>query len=409
MHLKHNLFDTQELVGNIIGHVIDHAPGQSKRDLLPCALVARLWTYPAQSCIFRQLRWSSTDLSSRWPLLHRTLGSAPYLVQHIRRLCIFCGPMPTNLLHLFLDMCTFPFTHLEHADVSLHYTMPVQNVLAVRQLFGLTTLRSVAIHWSRSSYDEPFHRLWELCSPSIKHLALNLHDGHHPPPKSAPRRSQTPVIFLESLHIVINGSSEHALDDTPFSLGKLNKLSVASFTEPILWHPFARSFQSVQYLAFAIGVRVLGSYDTPSNPVPKYNHTPTSIDLSLLPNLVVLAIRLDWLKSGVTEAELSKVLSSINAVNQISTIIFQTWVFESSMCEKLDAKLSSLPMRQPPIVVLDMNTEIYSQWRHHMPTLRSSNLASFFLRFDEQFLCFTPNQQLRRAVADSKCSCCEVD
>ncbi|KAJ7202598.1 hypothetical protein GGX14DRAFT_463027 [Mycena pura] len=347
MRWKQSPFDTQELVDIIIWH-IDHAPGKSKQDLLTCALVARFWTYPAQSCIFRQLLLGGKALGFRWPLLRRALGSAPYLVQHIRRLCFFGGTiMTTSLSDLFSDMCNFPFTHLEHADVSLphiHSPMPVQIVLAVRQLFSLSTLRSVAIFWPRSSDDaELFHRLWELCSPSIKHLELNL-NGYHPPPKSAPRRSQTPVIFLESLHIFTNDSFEHTLDATPFSLEQLNKLSVASFPEPMLWHSIAPSLQSVQYLAFAIGV-------------------------------------------GDDAAEGLKVLSGINAAHQISTIILETTMFESSVCKKLDAKLSSLPMRQPPIVVLDTNAENYSYWRQHMPTLRSSNL-------------------LRRAVEDLNCHCC---
>ncbi|KAJ7226708.1 hypothetical protein GGX14DRAFT_626808 [Mycena pura] len=231
--------------------------------------------------------------------------------------------MPTDFLDLFSDVCTFPFTHLEHADVSLDYTMPVQNVLAVRQLFGLTTLRSVAIIWSRSSDDaELFHRLWELCSPSIKHLVLYLHGSYRPPPNSARRRSQTPVIFLESLYIDANKSFEHALDATPFSLEQVNKLSVVSFAEPILWHSFAPSLQSVQYLALGLEVRVLGSYDTPSNPVAKYGagQTTASIDLSLLPNLVVLCT---WLNTETT----LEVLSGINAAHQISTIILRTGVF----------------------------------------------------------------------------------
>ncbi|KAJ7218630.1 hypothetical protein GGX14DRAFT_595429 [Mycena pura] len=397
MRWKQSPFDTQELVDCIIWH-IDHAPGQSKQDLLTCALVARLWTYPAQSCIFRQLLWGRIDLTYRWPLLRRALRSAPYLVQHIRRLSIFRRTQSTNLSDSFSDMCTFPFTHLEHADVSLprmHSPMPVQYVLAARQLFGLTTLRSVAIYWSMSSDDaQLFHRLWELCSPSIKHLELNLRGVYHPPPKSAPRRSQTPVIFLESLHIFTNHSLEHVLDATPFSLGQLNKLSVLSlalFTEPIIWHSFAPSLQSVQYLAFGVEVRVLGSYDTPSNPVFKYGETPASIDLSLLPNLVVLGIWFDCHSEDDPAETALKVLSGINAAHQISTIILRTDGFVSSVCEKLDAKLSSLPMRQPPIVVLDMDAKVVcSRWRQHMPTLCSSNLASFFLCFDEQFLCLHP-------------------
>ncbi|KAJ7202597.1 hypothetical protein GGX14DRAFT_699167 [Mycena pura] len=365
MRWKQSPFDTQELVDSIIWH-IDHAPGKSKQDLLTCALVATLWTYPAQSCIFRELSLSGKDLGYRWPLLRRALGFAPYLVQHIRRLCFF-GTMTTSLSDLFSDMCTFPFTHLEHADVSLpsiDSPMPVQNVLAVRQLFGLSTLRSVAIFWLGSSDDaELFHRLWELCSPSIKHLVLdlNLHGGSHPLPKFTPRRSQTPqaVIFLESLHIFSNVSFEHILDATPFSLEQLNKLSVASITEPILWHSIAPSLQSVQYLAFDV----------------EFGQTTASVDLSLLPSLVVLCIYFNC-EDNSAEGEL-KVLSGINAAHQIGTIILilETNMFESSVCKKLDAKLSSLPMRQPPIVVLDTNAENYSHWRQHMPTLRSSNLG----------------------------------
>ncbi|KAJ7207482.1 hypothetical protein GGX14DRAFT_635241 [Mycena pura] len=389
MHLKQSPFDTQELVASIIWH-LDHddAPGQSKQDFLTCALVARLWTYPAQSCIFRQLLWRPSHLCLCWPLLRRALGSAPYLVQHIRRLRIYSGELPTNFVDLFSDMCTFSFTHLEHADVFVDSTMPVQNVLAVRELFGLTTLRSVGFRWMRSSYDlESFRRLWELCSPSIKHLVLHLYAGsssYRPPPISAPRRSQTPVIFLESLYIYTSDSLDHVLHATPFSLGQLNKLSVSFFIKSVSWHPFVLSLQSLQYLAFGLDVRVLGSYDTPSNPVIKFGQTtPSSIDLSLLPNLVVLGI---WFnRVDAAEREL-KVLSTINAAHQISTIIFQTSVFVSSACEKLDAKLSSLPMRQPPIVVLDMDDGKYYQWRQNMPTLRSSNL-------------------LRRA--DPKCSCCK--
>ncbi|KAJ7226709.1 hypothetical protein GGX14DRAFT_417179, partial [Mycena pura] len=370
MHLKQSPFDTQELVHSIIWH-IDHTSAQSKRDLLTCALVARLWTYPAQSCIFRQLHWDPNDICLRWPLLRCTLDSAPYLVQHIRRLRIFWESIDFLDFKLFLDMCTFPFTHLEHADVSLEHAMPVQDILAVRQLFGLTTLRSVGFCWMGRSYDpELFGRLWELCSPSIKHLALSLHGDCHPPPKSAPRRSQTPVIFLESLHIDNDKSLKHALDATPFSLEQLNKLSVASNPEPILWHSIIPSLKNVQYFAFNV----------------EYGKRTASIDLSLLPNLVVLGIL--WFNCDNDAAEPNlKVLSSINAAHQISTIIIHDGVFVSSACEELDAKLSSLPMRQPPIVVLDMDIATSSQWRQHMPRLRSSN-------------------RLRRVVKDPECRCC---
>ncbi|KAJ7189752.1 hypothetical protein GGX14DRAFT_408562 [Mycena pura] len=156
---------------------------------------------------------------------------------HIRWLWIF-GDEASDCSDLLSDMCTFPFTHLKHAHVSLLSPMPVQAVLAIRQLFGLTTLRSVGIRWLRRSYDaELFHRLWELCSPSIKHLVLDL---DRLSPNSAPRRSLNPVVFLESLRIVTIHSFEQALDATPFSLAQLNKLSVGRFTKPILWHPFAQ-------------------------------------------------------------------------------------------------------------------------------------------------------------------------
>ncbi|KAJ6553735.1 hypothetical protein DFH09DRAFT_1318759 [Mycena vulgaris] len=73
----------------------------------------------------------------------------------------------------YAAICNFPFTHLKAVYTTL--TLFSASAIALQQLLVLPTLRSAQI--GCASYDPAtFMRIWDRCSPTIRHLGIHLRD-----------------------------------------------------------------------------------------------------------------------------------------------------------------------------------------------------------------------------------------
>ncbi|KAJ7662557.1 hypothetical protein DFH06DRAFT_1396626 [Mycena polygramma] len=130
-------FAVQDLVDYLMDFLC-----HSKADLKTCALVCRSWLYPAQSHLFRRISiilHSELGDMDVWP---RLLYASPHLHRHIRQLEL-CFRTAQGSAARVSEVCDFPFTHLEWVWCTYVGDLSAQNAVALRQLFGLPTLRHV--------------------------------------------------------------------------------------------------------------------------------------------------------------------------------------------------------------------------------------------------------------------------
>ncbi|KAJ6556502.1 hypothetical protein DFH09DRAFT_564270 [Mycena vulgaris] len=242
----------QELVNHIIDFLHD-----TPTDLKACALVSHAFLYEAQSHIFKELSIghfgaTTIDVAALWSRCQATLHTSPHLVQHIHRLAL--SP-PLMSIAILSAICTFPFTHLKEIRVS-PFILSHPIAIALQQLFGLPTLRFVAL---RCLYNNPstLIEIWDRCAPGIKHLELRClqasTEAVHPTSHCWPA-----PIRLDSLRIVNPmigplGPSSHAL--CPFDYSGLRVLAITS-SEVLRWPQIIPALRTVETLDFAVPVRM---------------------------------------------------------------------------------------------------------------------------------------------------------
>ncbi|KAJ7697203.1 hypothetical protein B0H17DRAFT_1265722 [Mycena rosella] len=171
-------FSVQELLDHSIGCLHD-----STSDLRACALVSR------SCCAAVERRWSS---------LREILHASHHLTRHIRRLSLAQYAVAPET---FLEICNFPFTHLEAVAIDVLGSLSLPQGKAIRQLFSFPTLNCVLLSCDGAECSDYMH-IWGLCLPNIRSLELtgdiSSSGTSFPPPISHHPSSS---IHLESLRI----------------------------------------------------------------------------------------------------------------------------------------------------------------------------------------------------------------
>ncbi|KAJ7493025.1 hypothetical protein B0H11DRAFT_976675 [Mycena galericulata] len=152
--------------------LVDHTLGflDAAEDFRACALVSRLWAYPAQSRIFAEIDvgYDARLTGARLATLLAILEASPHLVGFISCLSIRNVDF-TRLSHLEA-LSLLPYKRLVTLSVfgdrdSSHFMayLPIQRLLRIPSLTSVTILCTFA-------EEEMFFRIWEGCSGNIRHL-----------------------------------------------------------------------------------------------------------------------------------------------------------------------------------------------------------------------------------------------
>ncbi|KAK6981141.1 hypothetical protein R3P38DRAFT_3115241 [Favolaschia claudopus] len=298
-----------------------------RSDLLACALVARSWTDPAQSHLFRAPYLANLEARKPHHVLskfHAALSSNPRLLHHVRRLTFAVEDwfyMDRALEPATVDqICNLAFTRLESLCIRTYKTV----LNSFSTLLTLPTLRRLEL-----SSANPDALAALMPGPSIQHLDLYCFDNavEFAFPNSVPMAD----ITLISLRLDLWGSPYslpgfHPSDVAPFNLTQLKALSfriTPSFSVGAVIKDMQCNNIEVLELDF------LGDYDG------------DSFDLGLFPNLRILRIN-SW---GNTSTTLLSTLASAVALRGLRTIFvaLATGNADWTSVEKLDPILASFP------------------------------------------------------------------
>ncbi|KAJ6555362.1 hypothetical protein DFH09DRAFT_1165247 [Mycena vulgaris] len=300
-------------------------------DLEACALVSRLWAYVAQRYLFREI---TVTRSTRCWWLNETLPTAPHLIPHIRHLSVY----PTD--YIVSEACRFPFTHLESVFIMNLGTISLPCALAMQNLFRLPTLRRINLGCGFIAPSDLL-KIWDRCSPSIKHLALDIgtHGNWRGTLDATPGHS-SPPIQLESFQIAQEECVSEWLthDLCPFDFSNLKALSLYTETDILRLPKFAPALQTIETLDFV----------TTDNYIP--------IDLSSLPNLSLLRI---FVPSAAMWPVVHSTIAAVAPSSAIRRIVISFDITVNMDSMDLDATPTALTGDHPPTVELEMSELTY--------------------------------------------------
>ncbi|KAF7330924.1 hypothetical protein MVEN_02432100 [Mycena venus] len=116
----------------------------------------------------------------------------------------------------------------------------------------------------------------------------------------------------------------------------------------------------------------------------------TVVDLSLLPNLLFLRIRVNW--SGTLGATINT-LSTITSSSHIRQIDIPIYIstLRNDYCSQFDSKITSLPLSHLLKVGLEVDIGVYGACILRFPRLRSSDMLLCTSRYPDWF-----ERQIRR-------------
>ncbi|KAJ7453861.1 hypothetical protein FB451DRAFT_665770 [Mycena latifolia] len=315
-------FDLGELVQRCIEFL-----GNSDSDLRACALVSRSWVYGAQSCIFRDIRFTSysDDTESAWNRLQQILHRSPHLVHHIRQLHLKSGAVSDAA---FSTICSLPFTQLSYVDIDLTDDVPGLGVTTVEQLLSLTSLRRLRIVTPPLVTVNELFQLWDRCSHNIRHLELAYLQPSGALMDSFPPRRSTPI----ALHSLRIPSLRYIADwlmhnRCPLDISHLKILSLPRTTGDVL------RFRATQVLDMGVA---------------DYCDV---IDLTLLPSLAL--VRMAVLPQGLQVA--LDILSTIPTPNCMQKIVIHTTLINRGFAGRLESQLESLSMH--PVITLELEID----------------------------------------------------
>ncbi|KAJ6533551.1 hypothetical protein B0H19DRAFT_1383587 [Mycena capillaripes] len=149
--------DIPELIEHCVGFLLD------PKDLRPITLIFRntvghQWRERKRISIARKI--SHPHL----PIAGNTQGGAAP-----RR--IYIDPVRQRTPDNFLRICSLPLTRLRILYIAGGSNLAAQACLGIRGLLSFSTIVSFSI-FCRFSCTEDFLRIWENCSPNLKHLLL---------------------------------------------------------------------------------------------------------------------------------------------------------------------------------------------------------------------------------------------
>ncbi|KAJ6541082.1 hypothetical protein DFH09DRAFT_1395166 [Mycena vulgaris] len=208
-------------------------------------------------------------------------------------------------------------SHLKAVYTTL--TLFSASAIALQQLLALPTLRSTQI--GCASYDPAtFMRIWDRCSPTIRHLGIHLRDLsiEEVPPTLPPRFAQ---IRLESLRLTGMAGLGAWLNHEycPFDLSGLRVLSILGNNEAFRWPKLSAGLATVEVLDLRVNE----------------GHTP--IDLSPFRGLTLMRI---WSQS---QRGWPKELDTLAPSNRIRTLVL-AGSFSDIAAEALASALAPSPI-----------------------------------------------------------------
>ncbi|KAJ7153273.1 hypothetical protein C8R46DRAFT_1119893 [Mycena filopes] len=343
------------LVPELLNLCILHLRG-STSDLLQCALVARAWVYPAQAQIFSEVTVRvNIRTPSSYARFRLIMQNSPHLIHHIRRLTISI-PDPEMLG----ELRNLPFTSLEHLSARISQAHSV----ALQQLLGLATLRSLQLVFDERITRDNLWELWGNCrSRLLRHLELDFSDNDltFPAPPLQPASQAAPVA-LTVLYLRGQGILDIRLASTLYawSLGSLKALRLdgpRSLT--VIWKDLASVMPALEVLCIF--------------PTARDN----DLDLASFPNLSVL--RLFIVNHRLTPVHtLSRVLGTITPSSRIRTFIFSLMLrLDAPTLAEIDSQLSARPSQFHTVDV-----ELYGGYpirvnTSHFPKLSAQNMLIF--------------------------------
>ncbi|KAJ7697202.1 hypothetical protein B0H17DRAFT_1197601 [Mycena rosella] len=332
--------------------------GDSTSDLTACALVSRAWVYTSQAHFFREVSFISPFMAENeraWSRLREILDHSPHLIRHIRRLRV-----DADLLSLdtFSAICNFPFALVDYVFVRKALDLSLEAAIAMQSLCRLPTLRHVGMVLN---FTQPatFLRIWDGCSPSMRHLELYCtNNGVHHPFIPAPRQS-FPLVALESLKITpVPGLCDWLTNPlSPFDFSRLQVLGIYPRTRVLL----------VKGLAPTRRTREV--------PVFLHEDRPMSINLSLFPQLEALYIAIPSVNAQQIALD---TLATIPPLSHIHRVVIHSSFLDRAVCEQIDSKFSDIPRLSLESVDLEMDT-IWGD-------LKTDNLSEYFPRLSSRNL-----------------------
>ncbi|KAJ7171354.1 hypothetical protein C8R46DRAFT_1262748 [Mycena filopes] len=354
METRRTPFDIQELVDHCIDFLRDSRP-----DLKACALVSRSWVYPAQHHLFRLLHLPSQPMGTRtaersWGRFHDITQASPHVVRHIHGLRIIATYLSNTSL---LNLCGLPFTRLSCVVFRIHEPISQQRAEALSLLFALPCLRRVTLDCIYGAA-EPWLRVWECFSPSIKHLDIHCRGNaasEFPPPTDG----RAPII-LDSLRIRSLPSLPGWLRNT-FSCVRVLSLDVMH----IPWSEFAALSHTVEVLDVAITM---------------------SPETSLLfPKLSLLRILMPDFREARVPA-FTRLVGLGGPDNDRMRLVLHA-IYPATAYALIDAALATLPPRQVELQVTAPDYECAMASFSHVKPVRSDPVLDWFeaLTHSERF------------------------
>ncbi|KAJ7495610.1 hypothetical protein FB451DRAFT_1550943 [Mycena latifolia] len=207
----------------LVDHCLEFLP-ESSPDLLACALVSRAWTGAAQRRLFETLS-PLKNHERMWARMQEIFRASPYLIRHVRRIDINADSLSIETLSA---VCNLPFTQVAHVSIFHLSRLFLPMARAFKRLLSLPALRYVSV---TSIFADPviFLKMWDRCSPSIRHVELSGSSLDYVPTEWDHPRADT-LIRLDSLRTTgeLAAWLEHAA--RPFDLSQLKLLSI--FSQP---------------------------------------------------------------------------------------------------------------------------------------------------------------------------------
>ncbi|KAK7042766.1 hypothetical protein R3P38DRAFT_3179295 [Favolaschia claudopus] len=303
-------------------------------DLCSCALVARLWVYPAQARLFRAPFLTNKLFSFRDSTalrFHDSLLNNPHLLPLVRELTFRWMTYLTP--GVFTQICRLNFTNLEYLTIEPEGFGHGDTDTICRGIWDLTsakTLRSLTLNLG-SAFGFPVSMsILDNASRSIEHLDLFCADWSLENFVSPSARALADSIYLTSIRLVLRWDRPKSDEFTlsmfyPFDLTRLRAIDVCG-EGSFPWNSLPKG--SIELLAFTPG-----------------QHEEEIFDLSLLPKLSVLRVSTSF-EIGAVPSDLSRLLTTIKLGHRIETIVIYLDPYIIQWAE-LDLALSSLPHPLP--------------------------------------------------------------
>ncbi|KAF7301113.1 hypothetical protein MIND_00675300 [Mycena indigotica] len=361
-----NPLDIPELLDRVLWNL-----HHSTKDLSSCALVARVWVYPAQVYLFRTLRFYQ-GISAKTLIITLLAPRNAHLLPHIQHLLIDYHRDDTagndalqNMLPLLgravqpcpnLTRLTFQYSGDRLARVA---------ITGLRDLLFVKSLQTVTIHCRAFSSEEDFWKVWGNCSPNIRHL--NLMCAWYERPGTRPNDQKQPkTIPLASFCLPRTAQTHLAkamLEALPFALNNLTTLSVSSANHSaVLWEAL-RPRNNIQRLHFRVEPYI-ASHATP-------------FELSAFPKLIFVDFAFPLHQTHINI--LANLVATIPPTNQLQTMQLEQYSTPEDRYNgrinpsTLDSTIAAIPGAFE--VWLKMTPGMATIWRHGFSHTSKSKLV----------------------------------